>query len=61
VENRAFGHRRFAYELLLKVLLLKSHYMFGNCIFKYFFNVLLMFGNKTKKMLLVAKMTYKDM
>jgi hypothetical protein len=30
VENRAFGYRAFAYELLSKVLFLKSHYMFGN-------------------------------
>jgi hypothetical protein len=33
VENRAFGYRAFVYKLLSKVLLLKSHYMFGNCMF----------------------------
>jgi hypothetical protein len=31
VENIAFGYRAFICELLSKVLLLKSYYMFGNC------------------------------
>jgi hypothetical protein len=32
VKNKAFRYRVFAYELLSKVLLLKSYYMFGNYI-----------------------------
>jgi hypothetical protein len=61
VANRTFEYIAFIYELLSKVLLLKKLFtcLVTSC--RKYFLKLLMFGNKTTKMLLVAKMTIKDM